>query len=326
MKNKTKPAYDTLNDDEGFPIARISYLPDQQEIDIQPAETILQASLRAGIPHTHVCGGKARCSTCRVLILEGLEHCAPRNALEQALAMRLGFDPAIRLACQTTVTGDVTLRRLVLDAEDVALTSQLSAGASPGIVGQEQRLAILFADIRGFTPFAEAMLPYDVIHVLNRYFYHVGQAIRRHGGYIDTYMGDGLMALFGVQEPEKAALQAIQAGLDMLAAVKQLNPYLIALYRRAIQIGIGVHVGDVVVGAVGVGDNRKVTAIGDAVNVASRIEAANKAAGTSFLISEATYIQVQAQVQVKQSIRATLAGKRGHYMLYEVVGVREPGS
>ena len=82
-------------------MAHISYLPDDQDVDIRPTETILQASLRAGIPHTHVCGGEARCSTCRVLIVEGLEHCGPRNAREQALATRLGFDAAIRLACQT---------------------------------------------------------------------------------------------------------------------------------------------------------------------------------------------------------------------------------
>jgi adenylate cyclase len=307
-------------------MARISYLPDEQELDIQPAETILQASLRASIPHTHVCGGKARCSTCRVLILEGLEHCAPRNAREQALATRLGFDAAIRLACQTTITGDVTLRRLVLDAEDVAVTSQLHARTIPGIVGQEQRLAILFADIRGFTPFAEALLPYDVIHVLNRYFHHVGEAIRRHHGYIDTYMGDGLMALFAGQDSDNAALCAVRAGLDMLAAVGQLNPYLTSLYQREMRIGIGVHVGDVVVGAVGADGNRKVTAIGDAVNVASRIEAANKAMDTAFLISEQTYTEVQAQVQVNRRIRLTLPGKRGLYTLHEVIGLREPDS
>ncbi len=213
-----------------------------------------------------------------------------------------------------------------LDQEDVAITTQLSGGTMPGIVGHEQRLAILFADIRSFTPFAEAMLPYDVIHVLNRYFHRVGQAIRRHSGYMDTYMGDGLMALFGVQNPDGAALRAVRAGLDMLAAVEQLNPYLTTLCQRPLQIGIGVHVGDVVVGAVGAGDNRKVTAIGDAVNVASRIEAANKAAGTTFLISEDTYTQVHAKVQVNRSIRATLAGKRGEYTLYEVIGVREPDS
>jgi adenylate cyclase len=261
-----------------------------------------------------------------VLIVEGLEHCVPRNAREQALATRLGFDAAIRLACQTTIMGDITLRRLVLDDADVAVTSQLRPRAAPGIVGQEQRLAILFADIRGFTPFAEALLPYDVLHVLNRYFHHVGQAIQRHSGSINTYMGDGLMALFGGQDPERAALRAIRAGLDMLAAVDQLNPYLASLYQRELRIGIGVHVGDVVVGAVGADGNRTITAIGDAVNVASRIETANKAADTAFLISEETYAEVQAQVQVNRRIRVTLPGKRGLYTLHEVIGLREPAS
>jgi adenylate cyclase len=195
-----------------------------------------------------------------------------------------------------------------------------------GIVGQEQRLAILFADIRGFTPFAETMLPYDIIHLLNRYFHHVGEAIRRHGGYIDTYMGDGLMALFGGQTPDSAAHSAIRAGLDMLAAVDQLNPYLTSLYQRELRIGIGVHVGDVVVGAVGADGNRKITAIGDAVNIASRIEAANKPAGTAFLISEETYMEVYTQIHVNRSVRVTLAGKRGEYTLYEVIGMREPDS
>ncbi len=104
---------------------RIYYLPDEQEVEADANETILQASLRSDIPHAHVCGGNARCSTCRVLILQGLEYCAPRNDREQKLTERLQFGAEIRLACQTTITGNVKLRRLVLDAEDVEITSQL---------------------------------------------------------------------------------------------------------------------------------------------------------------------------------------------------------
>ncbi len=211
----------------------IYYLPDEREVEASRDEAILQVSLRSGIPHTHVCGGHARCSTCRILILEGLAHCALRNAKEQAMAERLRFGPTIRLACQTTVTGDVKLRRLVLDAEDVEVTSQLGgAGAAPGTVGQEKRVAILFADIRGFTSFAEALPPYDVVHVLNRYFYLMGQVIGRHGGYIDNYMGDGLMALFGVEDASGAALQVVKAGLEMLDAMERLKPYLVTLYKK----------------------------------------------------------------------------------------------
>src|SRR3954468_10190872 len=98
---------------------RITYVIDGRTAPIGDGETILRASLRAGIPHAHACGGQARCSTCRVQIVEGLDHCLPRNEREDALATRLHFAPEIRLACQTAVIGDVKLRRLVLDAEDI---------------------------------------------------------------------------------------------------------------------------------------------------------------------------------------------------------------
>src|SRR4029077_10310577 len=115
---------------------------------------------------------------------------SPRNDKETALAEKLGFSAEIRLACQTTVNGDVKLRRLILDSEDASLASNLAAERSPCSVGEEKRLAILFADIRGFTSFAEKMLPYDVIHILNRYFNKMGMIISSHSGRIDNYMGD----------------------------------------------------------------------------------------------------------------------------------------
>ena len=268
---------------------RIWYLPDKRAVEVATTETILQASLRTGIPHTHACGGMARCSTCRVLILNGLEYCVPRNASECTLSERLHFSPDIRLACQTTITGDITLRRLVFDAEDVALTDQRREGETPTVVGQEKWVAILFADIRGFTTFAEPLLPYDVVHVLNRYFHTVGPAIAANGGCIDNYIGDGLLALFGVDDAPEAAFRAVKAGLAMLKAVEQLKSYLKTAYGGSFDIRIGIHYGEVVVGAVGAAEMKRVTAIGDAVNLASRIEAANKRSGTQFLISEACY-------------------------------------
>ena len=302
---------------------QVCYLPDEKRVDAETGETLLHASLRASIAHAHACGGNARCSTCRVLIIDGLEHCAPPNDKEAVLAERLHFSPDIRLACQTTVSGDVELRRLVLDAEDIELTSLFKAGSSPTSVGEEKEVAILFADIRGFTTFAEALPPYDVVHVLNRYFHQVGRAIHHNGGCIDNYMGDGLMALFGVEDSSGATLQAIRAGLDMLEAVERLRPYLQSIYTRSFQIGVGVHYGEVVVGAIGHDETKRVTAIGDAVNLASRIESVNKQAGTEFLISEATYNQAKGFIRVGKTIEVTLPGKSGEYTLYEVVGMSE---
>jgi len=258
------------------------------------------------------------------LILEGIEHCDPRNDKEHLLANRLHFASEIRLACQTTISKAVTLRRLVLDDEDLQLTDQRSAGSSPTSAGEEKRLAVLFADIRGFTPFAEALPPYDVVHVLNRYFHEMGQAINRNGGHIDNYMGDGLMALFGMEDSTEAALHAVKAGLEMHAAMERLKPYLETIYAKSFHIRVGIHYGEVVVGAIGAQSLKRVTAIGDAVNLASRIEAANKQAGTALLISEDTYREVNDRVHLGKTIRVTLPGKTGEYSLYQVVGLRDP--
>jgi adenylate cyclase len=299
----------------------VYYVIEKKEVEAKRDQTILQVSLSSGIPHAHACGGNARCSTCRVLITEGLDHCAPRNEKEQELAERLHFGADVRLACQTTINDDVKLRRLVLDEEDLLLTNQLVRGAVPCAVGEEKKLAILFADIRGFTPFAEALPPYDVVHVLNRYFHQMGQVITRFGGAIDNYAGDGLMALFGMHDPADCSLQAVKAGLGMLEAVERLRPYLQTIYSRSFEIGIGIHYGEAVVGEIGAENLKRVTAIGDAVNLASRIEAANKQSGTNLLISEETYAEVKDHVSVGQTIPTKLPGKSGEYTLYEVTGL-----
>ena len=304
-------------------MSRIFYVIQNRVIEAEPDETILQASLRTAIPHAHACGGHARCSTCRVQIVEGLDHCVPRNDKENELALRLHFSPEIRLACQTTVNGDVKLRRLVLDAEDIKLTAQSSTADAPAPIGEEKKLAILFADIRGFTPFAERLLPYDVVHVLNRYFYEVGRAITDHGGCIDNYMGDGLLALFGIDDTKDAARQAVGAALGMIAAVEHLKPYVEMIYDRSFEIGIGIHYGEVIVGAIGAPGRKRVTVIGDAVNLASRIESATKQFGVRLLISEETFNELQDAIRPGNAHRVALAGKSGEYLLYEVNGLNE---
>lgn len=303
---------------------QIYYLPDQRLVEADRVSTLLNASLEAGIPHTHVCGGNARCSTCRVMILEGQEYCAPRTPAEQELATQLRFEPGVRLACQTAIAqdGKISLRRLSLDAEDMALFFDQATGKiASRMLGQEKLIAILFADIRGFTAFSEALPPYDVIYVLNRYFQRMAQVINRHGGTINVYMGDGLMALFGLEDPERAVERAVRAGVEMLTAVEDLNPSLEMLYQRRLEIGIGIHYGGAVIGTIGDPKSPKMTAIGDAVNLASRIEAANKKLGTKLLISEEAYQETQAQVVVGDRFHLQLPGKSGEYCLYEVEDV-----
>jgi adenylate cyclase len=299
----------------------IRYLPDNFEVDIMPGMTILQASRENGIPHIHVCGGNARCSTCRVMVLEGVSHCPPRNDKEQAMANRLCFPPEIRLACQTAPTGDVLIRRLVLDDEDIAVTEQKGAETVASAVGIERKAAIMFADIRDFTRFSETHLPYDVVHLLNRYYFRIGRIIRQNGGYIDNYMGDGILALFGAEEPSlDAPAQAVKAGLDMLRAVEQMRPYVKEILDWDLRIGIGIHYGEIVIGDIG-GHKEHRTAIGDSVNFAARIEATNKEVGTELLISGDTMVAIRQSMTIGKSAAVTVKGKTGEYQVYEVLAI-----
>jgi adenylate cyclase len=304
-------------------MATIRILPDDVLIESLPGETLLDASLRSGVMHAHACGGHARCSTCRVEITEGIDACAPRTAAEQVLAERLGFTLQLRLACQTTANNSVTMRRLILDDDDVALVDQRARNTAAAAAGEERTLAILFTDIREFTAFSEQLPPHDVVHVLNRYFHAMGRDVSRFGGCIDNYMGDGFMALFGLGESEEteasSALNAVQAGLAMLKTMDALKPYLETAYGRSFDMRIGIHFGEAVVGSVGAIGRERVTAIGDAVNFASRIESANKVSGTRLLISEALYVRVGGQLRIGKKIHISIHGKSGEYSLYEVV-------
>jgi adenylate cyclase len=178
---------------------------------------------------------------------------------------------------------------------------------------------ILFADIQGFTAFAETLMPYDVVHVLNRYFNLMDKAIRHQQGYINSYMGDGLMALFETADPAAGAEQSIRAGLAMLLEVAKMQPYLQELYHRSFNIRIGLHYGQVVAGAIGALGDRKQTVIGDAVNMASRIETANKEIGSRFLISETVYELVKNKISVGKIAEVNLPGKSQVHNLFEVL-------
>ena len=297
---------------------KIACLPDKTQVSIEDGETILAASLRAGVPHAHACGGRAHCSTCRVWILEGLEHCSERNELERAIAAPLHFGPEVRLACQTKVSGDLKLRRLVLDETDIEITSQL-AKPQLGRCGETRTIAVLFCDIRDFTNLSQHLSPYDLMFVLNRYFFHMADAIERNGGHIEKFIGDAIMAIFGVDNTPDVPLHAIKAATDMLGAADRMKPYMKAMYDKEFDVGIGLHYGDAVIGTVSGGREEKLAAIGETVNVASRIESANKEAGTRLLISEALYQQVENQVEVSDFVRVRLRGTNERMSLYEVI-------
>ena len=300
----------------------IEIQPDNKNIKIAQDETILTASIRKEIPHLSACGGVGKCSTCRINIISGLENCSVRTEDEIKLAERLNLPETVRLACQTKVCGRVKYRRLLLDKRDLTLNSQLTTKKS-GSVGTVRNLTIMFCDIKGFTPFSESLSAYDVIFILNRYFSIMREIIIKNGGEVNNYIGDAIMAIFGLKESRQQILRSVNAGLQMLEAMDEFKKYLKEAYDRIFDMRIGIHYGEVIVGSVGYGDDKKLTVIGDVVNIASRIESTNKDAGTRILISENAFSQVKDSLEIDNYLRLKLRGSSNLITLYEVRNLKK---
>lgn len=254
------------------------------KVTARQGDTLLQVARTHGIPMLGECGGHGRCTTCRVFVEEGIERVGPRTAAEEAIAQRRHLPPKVRLACQTQVLGPCRVRRLLHDERDIAAVLRRRSGIS----GQQREVAVLFADIRDFTPFVEQNLAHDVTHMLNRYFTAIVDAMEPHGAYVDKYIGDGIMVLFGLDSQRRVnpCLDAVQAALAIQRAVTEQNPYFEKYFGHRFVCGVGVHFGPAVIGDIGSWRKSQLTALGDTVNVASRIESATKHLGQSVLISE----------------------------------------
>ncbi len=271
------------------PRIRITY-PGGLIAAIAPGATLLEVSRAHGIPHASVCGGRARCSTCRVRILDGIEHQPEATETEREVLARVGATDNVRLACQLRPAADLSIVPLLPDhrtsAADVHKLDKYFWGV-------EQTVTLMFTDIRGFTRLTEAHLPYDVVFLLNQYLGRMSEAITDAGGYVDKFMGDGIMAIFGMDKPaDQGARDAVMAARAMSGVLGALNQSLRTHVSEPVRIGIGIHTGDAILGRIGVssgsGAGERVTALGDTVNVASRLEAACKDLGVQFVVSAQT--------------------------------------
>ncbi|MEN9796816.1 MAG: Adenylate cyclase 1 [Pseudomonadota bacterium] len=285
--------------------------PEKRVVQAEESRSLLDALKQAGIDITHACGGRARCSTCRVAVVEGLERCEARNEAEEAMARKLSLGDDIRLACQTRVTGEVAVRRLVLDEVDLKLASQrVALGAA---VGRDAELAVMFSDVANFTPFSEALTAYDVVHTLDRWFTVSGDVVERHGGRVDNYMGDGFLAVF------EDAERAVDAGLALADAAAGLSRYTQGAFSLPFSTRMGIHWGSVVVGTLGASHNRRSTTMGDVVNMAARIEAANKELGTTLLVSSDVEARLGDRFARGRRAELALKGKSGVHALVEIL-------
>jgi adenylate cyclase len=264
----------------------VSY-PDRK-VSVPVGLSVLEASLRFHVPHASVCGGRARCSTCRVRVVSDRGVLPRPSRRETFVLTRVGAsrDPAVRLACQLRPRADIAVIPLLppnIGADFVRNRQRIN-------LGRERYIVSMFVDMRGSTTFAEARLPFDVVFLINRFLGAASQAVIDAGGQPNQFIGDGLLALFGIDaDPATACRQAMRAAALVAANVEHMNHQFAADLREPIQFGIGIHGGEVIIGDIGFRDRKVFTAVGDAVNVAARLQDMTKVLNCQVVISEEAY-------------------------------------
>ncbi|MFN3533926.1 MAG: CHASE2 domain-containing protein [Desulfatiglandales bacterium] len=187
--------------------------------------------------------------------------------------------------------------------------------------GDKKELTVLFSDIRGFTSISEKMDPEDLVRLLNEYLTAMTNIVFKHGGTLDKYMGDAVMAIYGAPlEQEDHALRACETALEMLEELERLNEKWKRQGRQRLSIGIGINTGDMMVGNMGSEQRFDYTVMGDAVNLGSRLEGANKTYMTNILISETTYEKVKDQFICLEVDSVRVKGKALPVKIFTILG------
>jgi adenylate cyclase len=277
-------------------------------------QSVLETLRMARVPHASVCGGHARCTTCRIRVGQGLAGLPAPSKGEAAALERIGAPHTVRLACQLRPSADL----------DITPVLPPDAGALQpgGVQGREQQIAAMFVDLRGSTAMGERKMPYDVVFVLNRFFEEMSAALSDTNGHYAQFAGDGLMALYGLRGGiGKACRDALRGALVMQQRLDRLNERLSAELSEPLRMGIGVHAGEAIVGTMGPPSSPNLSAVGDNINIAARLEQQTKALGCVLVVS--ALVAEHAGVDLSQFVRHVVP-VRGRGESIEVYAVDDP--
>ena len=287
---------------------RVVYM-DGAAVNVSKGSSILEASHRCKRYHESVCGGRGRCTTCRVKVISNLKDLPSPNKIEQRVIDRLDFDPSIRLACQLRPEKNIEINPLIslMSTEK----KKLKYDNQEHLTGLEKDTVIMFCDLRGFTSLSEGKMPFDVVFILNKYFKLVTEAVTTNKGRIDKFIGDGVMAIFD-QDTNNAAncKNALCASSEIAESLALLNSELSEDDIDILRIGIGIHTGTAILGKMGYGQASSETAVGDTVNVASRLEQLTKKYSCQLMFSNAVAEKASLNKSVLKSVETEIRGRK----------------
>ncbi len=295
-------------------------LPNGKTFKINRGATILETLRDNNVPHASVCGGRGRCTTCRVHVMRGINELHPPDGVEAKALARLGAPDAVRLACQVRPTTDIAVAPLV--ASRISPTKSNQTG---GIDGQELTVTVMFIDLRGSTKLADSKLPYDVLFILNQFFAEMNSALQITNGHYSNFTGDGLMAIYGLdgKDPARGVKDAIRGADEMLKRVESLNKSLSADLPFPLEIGIGINFGETIVGSMGPPNAQVISAMGDVVNCAARLEALCKDFAKPMILSKSAADAAGIDLPPSSLHSVALRGRAGETEFYTLDRVPE---
>ena len=289
----------------------------------QQGQTLLDVSIHHKIPHLRECGGHGKCTTCRVRILEGMQHLSKPTQLEKTTSFLRKWDPSIRLACQAIPHGNVSLQRLIWSSAEA---NKLQMETLPEGRAEEKQVAILFCDLRNFTKMSSQNLNFDIAFMLNRFYTALGEPILMNNGIIYQYVGDQIVGVFGTSgdDPQKICTDAVRAAIGMKYALDNLNTLELKDLDMHLQSGIGINFGSVFMGHLGHPTHRQFSVIGDPVNVASRIQDHTKETGTRILIADSVLENItKDSLETGKEFKTVLRGKEEEVLVHELISFRQ---
>ena len=271
----------------------VSY-PGGESVSVPKGTSVLEASRIGKIPHQSICGGRGRCTTCRIKVLSHEGEIPKPNFHEIKAIERVGLDDNVRLACQLKPANSITVLPL-LNPENQLETAR----SARALTGKEQETVILFVDLRDFTKLSEKKLPYDVVYILNKYYAVCGEIIEKNGGRLDKFIGDGIMAIFDASDSSSEnCSNAVNSASEISKNMKTLNSEMRVDFSEEMRFGMGIHAGSTIVGLMGYGRTVTETAVGDNVNIASRLEELTKRYKCELAISK--YVADKANISNKK--------------------------